>query len=58
MAALIETALVEKRPATHPADDPRVFALLVEAAAKMFEIICEGEAQDADTPSGPIRGRN
>ena len=38
MAVATETAL-ERRVCGQPADDPRVFAYLVEAAAAMFAVV-------------------
>jgi hypothetical protein len=38
----VETAtILTDRACPHPADDPRVFAYLVEAAAEMFAVICD-----------------
>ena len=58
MATVLQTAL-EERVRKHPADDPRIFDFLVEAAAEMFAVIYaappsdEGEDTDgvADLPT-------
>jgi hypothetical protein len=45
MAEVLQTALQEQTD-RHPADDPRVFELLVEAAVEMFAVIHAAQISD------------